>query len=83
MVIFMRIKKVRITGTIANPTDIHFSRNIPVRKMPGRRTARSSTFTAFVNKPESVTLLGVAFLEIAGIISDNQSKYKRMEITMK
>lgn len=82
-VMYSKTEKLRKTGVKMNPALFLYNRRIPVIKIPGRNTDKSSTWTGFVNKPVSVTAGGVALCMLAAIISLSHSILNSIEMTVK
>ena len=74
MAMAMNIQKIIRVGASKRPMFFFLINAIPVMIKAGRQMAISNTCTGLMSKPLSVMLFGVAFICMAGIISESQMK---------
>ena len=70
----INIQKSNMVGASKKPMFFFLINAIPVTIKAGRQIAISNTCTGLINNPLSIILLGVAFISMAGIISESQMK---------
>ena len=74
MAMAMNIQKIIMVGTSRKPILFFLINATPVIINAGKQMAISNTCTGLTNNPLSTMLLGVAFISMAGIISESQMK---------